>query len=96
MQLIVATENKKATENIRKYNQDIIRETILASKSLKKVKRTHKLGQDKLITLLDKHGKQIHDQGKIIDRIEQFYTELYDSEQNTIIHSDPKEVPAIT
>ena len=25
-----------------------------------------------------------------------FYTELYDSEQNTMIHTDPKEVPEIT
>ena len=31
-----------------------------------------------------------------IDRIEEFYTELYDSEQSTIIHIDQKEVPVIT
>ena len=54
------------------------------------------LGQDRLITLLGKHGREIHDQDKIIERIEEFYTELYDSEQHTIIHTDPKEVPEIT
>ena len=26
----------------------------------------------------------------------EFYTELYDTEQSTIIHIDPKEVPEIT
>ena len=54
------------------------------------------LGQDRLITLLDKQGREIRDQDKIIERIEEFYTELYNSEQNTTIHTDPKEVPEIT
>ena len=40
--------------------------------------------------------KYIHQKGKIIERIEEFYIELYDSEQSTIIHADPKEVPEIT
>ena len=52
-----------------------------------------KLGQDRLVTHLDKQGREIHDQDKMIERIEEFYTELYDSEQSTIIHTDPKEVP---
>ena len=68
----------------------------MASKSLKKVRRTQKLDQDRLITLLDKQGGEIHDQDKIIERIETFYTELYDSEQSTTIHTYPKEVPEIT
>ena len=54
------------------------------------------LGQDRLITHLDKQGRESRDQDKIIERIEEFYTELYDSEQNTIIHTDQKEVPEIT
>ena len=68
----------------------------MASKSLKKVRRTQKLGQDRLITLMDKQGREIHHQDTIIERIEQFYTELYDSQQSTIIHTDPTEVPEIT
>ena len=68
-----------------------LRETIMASKSLKKVRRPQTLDQDRLITLLDRQGREIHDQDKIIERIEKFYTELYDSEQSTIIHIDPKE-----
>ena len=79
-----------------KYNNEIIQETIMASRSLKKVRRTQMLGRDRLITLLDKQGREIRDQDKIIERIEEFYTELYDSEQSTIIHTDPKEVAEIT
>ena len=55
-----------------------------------------KLGRDRLITLLDKQGRETHDQDKIIARIEEFYTELYDSEQSTKIHTVPTEVPEIT
>ena len=69
----------------------------MASKSLKKVRRrTQMLGQDSLITFMDKQGREIRDQDKIIARTEEFYTELYDSEQNSIIRTDPKEVPEIT
>ena len=42
---ICKTIKKKAREDIRKYNLDEIRETIEASKSLKKVRRTHSLGK---------------------------------------------------
>ena len=68
----------------------------MASNSLKKVRRPQKLGQDRLITLMDKQGREIHDQDKIIERIEEFYNKLYDSEQSTIIHTEPKEVSEIT
>ena len=49
-----------------------------------------------LVTLLDKQGREIRDQDKIIKRKEEFYTELYDSEQSAIIHTDPNEVPQVT
>ena len=45
---ICKTIKKKAIrkEDIRKHNLDEIRETIEASKSLKKVRRTHSLGKN--------------------------------------------------
>ena len=50
-----------------------------------------------MITLLEKQISKIHDQDKIIEEIEEFYTdELYDSEQSTTINTYPKEVPEIT
>ena len=64
----------------------------MALKSLKKVRRTQTLGQDRLVTLLDKE-----DHDKIMERIiEELYTGLYDSGHSTIIHVDPKGVSEIT
>ena len=48
-----------------------------------------------MITLLDKHGKEIQEQYKIMERIEEFYSELYDSDQTVTIQTDPEEVPPI-
>ena len=64
--------NKNMTEMIpqsaiRKHNLDEIRETIEATKSLKKVRRTHSLGKNRMITLLDKQGKEIQEQDKIME-----------------------------
>ena len=56
------TIKKKAKEDIRKHNLDEIRETIEATKSLKTVRRTHSLGKHRMITLLDKQGKEIQEQ----------------------------------
>ena len=59
------------------------------------VRRTHSLGKNRMITLLDKQGKEIQEQDKIMERIEEFYSELYDSYQAVTIQTDPKEVPPI-
>ena len=92
---ICKTIKKKARKDIRKHNLGEIRETIEASKSLKKVRRTQNLGKNRMITLLDKHGKEIQEQDKIMERIEEFYSELYDSDQAVTIQTVPKEVPPI-
>ena len=47
----------------------------MASKSLGKVRRIHQLGQDRLTIFLVKQGREIRDQDKIIERMEEFYTE---------------------
>ena len=92
---ICKTIKKKAKEDIRKHNLDEIRETIEASKSLKKVRKTHSLGKNRMITLLDKQGREIQEQDKIMERMEEFYSELFDSDQAVTIQTDPKEVPPI-
>ena len=38
-----------------------------------------------MITLLDKQGNEIQEQDNIMERIEEFYSELYDSDQAVII-----------
>ena len=94
---ICKTIKKKAREDIRKHNLDehLIRETIEACKGLKNVRRTHNLGKNRMITLLDKNGKEIQAQDKIMERIEEFYSQLYDSDQAVTIQTDPEEVPPI-
>ena len=92
---ICKTIKKKAKEDIRKHNLDEIRETIKASKSLKKVRRTHSLGKNRMIALLGKQGREIQEQDKIMERIEEFYSELFDSDHAVTIQTDPKEVPPI-
>ena len=67
----------------------------MTSKSLKKNPRTQKLSQYRLITLLDKQGRENHDQDKIIEIIDDIYSDLYDSKQSTTIHTDPKYVQEI-
>ena len=63
---------------------------------MNKVRRTHILGQHRLITILDNQGREIQDQDKILERIEEFYTELSDSDQTVTIRTDPREVPSVT
>ena len=57
---ISKTIKKKAREDINKYDREIICETIVASKSLRKVRTPQKLaiGQDRLITLIDKQVRE--------------------------------------
>ena len=89
------TIQKKAREDIRTHNLDEIGDKIEASKSLKNVRRTHNLGKNRMITLLDKQGKEIQEQDKIMERIEEFYSELYESDQAVTIQTDPEEIPPI-
>ena len=60
-------------KTIKKKTKKTSRNTIKISyekrswhQSLRKVSRLQKLGQDKLITLLDKQDREIHGQDKII------------------------------
>ena len=55
---ICKTIKKKAKEDIRKHNLDAIRETIEASKSLKKVRRTHSLGKNRMINYWTNKAKR--------------------------------------
>ncbi len=44
---------------------------------------------------MDKQGKEIQERDKIMARIEQFYSELYDIDQAATIQTYPEEVPPI-
>ena len=58
---------------------------------MKKVRRTHSHGKNRMMTLLAKLGKSIQEQDKVMALIEEFYSELiYDSDQAVTIHTYPK------
>ena len=68
---LMKTIQKKAKEDIRKHNLDEIRETIESSKNLKRSEEhTAYRKKKRMITLLDKQGKDIQEQDKIMERIE--------------------------
>ena len=72
---------KKAREDVRKLNLDEIRETIETSNSLTMVRRTRRQAKNRIITLLNKQGQEIQQQDQIMVRMEELYSELYDSDQ---------------
>ena len=45
-----------------------------------------------MITLLDKQGKEIQEKYNIMERIQEFYSELYDSDEAVTIQTYPLEV----
>ena len=66
---ICYTIKRKARKDIQMHNLYEIGETIEASKSLKKVRRTQSPRKNRMITLLAKQGKEIQEQYKILERI---------------------------
>ena len=66
---ICKTIQKKAKEDIRKHNLDVIRETIEASKSLNKVRRTHSLGKNPDDNTIGQIRQRDQEQDKIMERI---------------------------
>ena len=59
------------------------------------VRRTETLGQDTQVTLPDERYREIRNLDEIIERIEELYNELYDSEQRGTITMTRK-IPEIT
>ena len=90
---ICKTIQKKAREDIRKHNLDEIRKKLRQIRPLKRSEKS--LGKNRMVTLLDKQGKEIQEQDKITERIDEFYSELYDNDQAETIQTDSEEVPPI-
>ena len=83
---ICKTIKKKAREEIRKHNLDETRSTI------EKGQKTTQHRKHRMITLLDKQGKEIQEKYNIMEPIQEFYSELYDSDEAVTIQTDPEEV----
>ncbi|XP_023931700.1 uncharacterized protein LOC106162426 [Lingula anatina] len=90
------TIKKKTREDIRKQNMKKIAETIENGKSMKRAKRSFQLGQDRMLTLLDKDENELTTQDQILERVEEFYGELYDSNKEIEITTKACDLPDIT
>ena len=73
------TLRKKIREDCRQFKIKEIKEAIQENKSLKKGKRKMAEGAKQISCLLNKQGHPITNQEDILRRIEEFYTELYSS-----------------
>ena len=96
---VCKTVRKKIREDCRKFNVKEISECIKANRSLKKGKRDLAIGTKTISCVLSEQGEQITNQDQILERIEQFYTELYSS-SNKVQYSNPgvttNDVPEVT
>ena len=95
MQQICQTIKKKAKEDIKKYNQEIIRHNH-GIKDPEESQTNAEVRPRQTDHTPTHAGREIYDQDNTIERKEELYTELYDSEKSTIVHADPKAVPEIT
>ena len=94
---ICKTVKKKIRQDIREFNTNEIKTTIMENKSINKAKRSQTLGKDRLVCLLDKQGNEITNQDKLMERIHEFYSELYSSTDNqTVTYTSNTQLPEIT
>ncbi|XP_030850967.1 uncharacterized protein LOC115928190 [Strongylocentrotus purpuratus] len=84
------TVRKKLREDIRSYNATMIKSTIEENRSLKKTYKKLAHGKQKITNLLDRYGQEITDQDQILQRIEEFYEQLYNSNKETEDPGEPR------
>ena len=90
------TIRKKIREHRRKTNLELIHQTIEKNRSLKTTRKKMALGKQGLIAITDKDGKEITDKQCILERVKDFYEELYDSVTPTAdIQEDAETIPSI-
>ena len=66
-------------ENTRSKNMELIERTIKDNKSMKSVNKKLSIGKQGVISLKDKDGNIITNQEKILNRLKEFYEDLYKS-----------------
>ena len=96
---ICKTVRKRIRHECRKHKITEVADKIKESKSIKKAKREISEGTSRISCVLDKSGAPVTDQDDILERIEEFYTELYSTSSNSVYVSDNEviaEVPSVT
>ncbi|KAH1008055.1 hypothetical protein HUJ04_005206 [Dendroctonus ponderosae] len=88
----ISAMNKDISRNIRKdirqYNKERMQQTIEQNISLKVLRRKLNNGKKEIIKLKIKKGETTSDRNKILAIAEEFYQELYKSQQKT--HNTPE------
>ena len=76
---VCKTVRKKIREDCRKHNVKLVKETLEKNKSLKKSKRLIAGGRKQISCINNTSGITLTNQDEILERIEEFYTDLYSS-----------------
>ena len=74
---VCKTVRKRIREDCRQFEIQEIVERIKNNTSLQKARRQLAIGEKRISCILSKSGEQITNQDQILQRIEEFYTELY-------------------
>ena len=75
------TLRKKIREDVRRYNENLVRNTIEENKSLKKTKQQLMIGKKQIVAVKRPDGTVTRNKEEIIKIFENFYRELYYSDE---------------
>ena len=65
------------SEDINNYNEEQLIKSLEDNKGIKTIKSKQCLGRSNIISLKEVNGTHIHDRDRMIERCEEFYTNLY-------------------
>ena len=77
----------------------MVEETIRKNKSLKQTNKNTSIGRSGITSLNDEQGRQITNQEQLLNRIKEFYEQLYSSNrpiENIVLKEDEEEIPDVT
>lgn len=79
---ICKTISKKMKTDLRDYNTKCVKEALEKNKSIKKANKKLIIGKQQIIQLKEENGDIITDRSRILERIHEFYQDLYSSKEN--------------
>ena len=77
----------------------MVEETIRKNKSLKQTNKSTSIGRSGITSLNNKQGRRITNQEQLLNRIKEFYEQLYSCNrpiENIVLKEDEEEIPDIT
>ena len=95
---LTKTINKKKREDVRKFNTQIINEAVISGTSMKAAKRRLGIGRNQMYAIKKPDGEVTHNKNEIIKVVEDFYRDLYNSNEQPQIEANAvtSDVPNIT